>query len=450
MKQIFILIGFFLNLWSDESVASLPYIGPEAKKCDVIQPGQGDKTYAVDAGYVSSEDCSVIYIKPPAAGKIIWNQFTSNPWDEPFCDAIGSILLKLSENVIQRESKDLSIEKVKQLVKEFIALRKELDSINKESKFISGSLAGLVDLQWNQLVTDYKYLNPDKDIRELPITAGVLSTGLYSNSDILNESEEVLAGVKGLSLHGTSMPSEFSDDSNMPVPEFFKKLEKQEGSLNVLMSHSVGMTLHLNLTGMCSFLKKQNYAMASTYTYFFPVQTKSTFRVTINDKQLEKDIFSIIQAKGGYVTVEELFEKVNGTKSVLIEMNEGVTGDSDEARRLEKEYKESLISLVLKTVLDTVSSQSQAIIERAAYTIFEERHQISCRRAGGLSGLFGGQNCTHHRYFVPIRKIDWAKVGQQLGDLVRDQSGGVSSYKTFYMMGTSALVSGPTRPEGNL
>ena len=94
------LISIFVTLLSfgSKAITQLPYIGPEAKQCEVHTPKE-KSLKELDGGYLTSEDCKVIYVKPPKIGRV-----TNSSYREtllaPLCGPINS-LIKIANDMFE-------------------------------------------------------------------------------------------------------------------------------------------------------------------------------------------------------------------------------------------------------------------------------------------------------------------------------------------------------------
>jgi hypothetical protein len=202
------------------------------------------------------------------------------------------------------------------------------------------------------------------------------------------------------------------------------------------MGEGVGLDLMLNLKGACTFRKESKYSIAGTYTYFYPVQTKSFYKIEINKEALKEKILETIRAVDSTsISVQDLYAKVKGSASVVVTLNEGAFPGLGDTAKLET-FKADLIQLVLDNVLSSVSTQMNSVINKATYNVTENRTTRNCHSSWG--GIV--KSCHTHQYQVVISKINWDLVNEKLQHIIGDTDAQADSYKTFYMIGTSALM----------
>jgi hypothetical protein len=423
-----------------QAQTTLPYLGPQAMSCNIkIPTGDLEK---FDSGTIPSEDCRIVYVLPPVTGAINFNSVTEF-WDTKLCSLIDN----LYENILNHQKAiatgNLSPEQIQKISSEVAAANQSIDTL-ANGNTVAATVAGSVHLRWSRLVNAYKELNPNIDVRRMPIIAGVFSTRVQEVDEF--GLQGVAGGVVRMSVYGLGLPNENDYDgiNNMPFPDYLKKLTKEKGSVNVLMGEGMGFDMQLNLKGACAFQANSRYALAGTYTYFYPVQTKSLYRVVPNSILLKADILKAINARGtNVITTEELYEKVKDSNSVTVELNEGIFDGQAEAARLEKDYKEDLIKLVLSDVLSVVSTNISSVLDSAKYQAEEDRSRETCKKK-----WYGHNKCHTHYYKVTVTKIKWEAVDKMLQELVTTANKGAQAvtYKTFNMVGTSAML--PTQMRG--
>lgn len=432
LSKSILISAIALNTFAAFANTTLPYIGPQLMSCDVSTPT--DESADIDSGYQTSEDCKTVYVLPPVEGVIKFGM-VSPTWDVMFCPVIEGIEKSITKKMERKKNQEWSEEESRNISKEISALKRELDKFAGNQTVMQ--VAASAQLQWSRIQNAYEKANQGKSltIRKMPIVAGIFSTGIYQIDNY--DMESLTGGVNKLRVHGLGLPSDedvtgtFSD---MPFPEYLKKLAQPEDAINVFMNEGVGMDLLLNLKGACAFNKNSSYALAGTYTYFYPVQTKSMFQVIIDDAKLQNDIYQLIKAGNKSISTESLLGMVDKSKSVSISQNEGINPGQGDVEQLSK-YKDDLVKIVLENILSVISSKRESVLDNASYIEDEKRSERRCKRR-----LFRHSSCHTTYYTVQVTKINWDSVRAQLDSLIGNQNAQADSYKTFYLMGTSAML----------
>ncbi len=426
LKAVFITLSALIGAEAFAS-SSLPYIGPQQENCNVRTPGVVAND--IDAGYLASEDCKTIYVLPPVEGRFRFGH-ASSTWDVKLCPLVNRSLDLVGEHVKKIET--ANFEEARKLNIEARELSAAVNSIGGDR--VVSLVAGSAQLGWERIVQAYKTLNPNTDVRRLPIATGIFSTSTYAESDL--SLSQPVGGVRKVEVHGLKLPPEMSSSENMAVPEYIKKIPERPGSVNILMGEGLGFNIYLTLAGACSLQPDARHPIAGTYTYFYPVQTKSFFRVALDENLLEREIMEMAASKNGAVNVDELYNKVSQSKSVEIVLNNGMIDNNEEVKRLEVEYKEDLTKFAIENVLAIVGSEMKSMVERATYIEKEARYQRVCKRR-----FLRSKKCHTNTYYVEVKKIDWNNLKQQLGSLLTEKNTKtqVNSYITFYMSGTTAF-----------
>lgn len=423
LKNVFIFLAT-MGSFNVYAGTELPYIGPQMLTCEVKQPATD-----VNAGYLTNEDCTVIYVLPPVEGAIKFGSSTST-WDMMFCPVVDLIESKIAEYAEKQKRKDISTEELRKISGDIAGLKRDLNKIAGTDTVLTAVASA--QLGWSKLVDSYAELNP-QPVRKMPLVAGIFSTALYQADEF---SDSISGAVNKLRVHGIELPNEFDNVQNVPLPDFLNKISQDSDKTNVFMSEGVGLDLMLNLKGACSFRKESKYSIAGTYTYFYPVQTKSFYKIDINKIRLQEKILETIKAVGSSsISVEDLYAKVKDATAIIVTLNEGAFPGLGDIAKLEL-FKADLIKLVLDNVLSSVSTQMESVLNKATYNVTENRATRNCHSSWG--GIV--RSCHTRLYTVVVSKINWDVVNEQLQYVIGDTGAQVESYKAFYMIGTSALM----------
>ncbi|MCB0348631.1 MAG: hypothetical protein KDD37_07325 [Bdellovibrionales bacterium] len=430
VKSILLIV---ISLTAKEVIAdtALPYIGPENANCKVTQ-----SSMEYDAGYESSEDCEVIYVKPPVIGKVITRDPFSLREAELLCPSIDKLYVHVAELIDEQSQLDpiKNIQRIKELAKQIKLTRESIEAISGNNPVSHVSAAA--SLGWTDLVREYKKLNPSKTVRPLPITTGLFTTKVYATTNLGRFSDAGVPGVTNLSVNGITIPEDAGTIDDMAIPSIVEKLTTADGSSTVFMGEAVGMSLTLNLNGACALLN-QNQAgglLGGTYTYFYPLQTKASYKVKLNEVLFEKAIFDLVAKKQRVISLDEAIAATKNIKAIDIDIINDFFPDSEEGKRLESEYKDEINAVAVQTILSSISEKTSIAIEVSRYNQAETRYSVSCHRR------WFRKVCHTSAYTVNVPKINWDNVKKELGEMIGGGEAGVNSYRSLYMMSTSAIL----------
>lgn len=409
---------------------SLPYIGPEASACKVNAP-EGEMA-TVDAGYLTSEDCRVLYVKPPIKGVIDYV-------DSQVYGAISYCPLEVDARASLAEYRNITTSNTVSAQDRIAAVtlanifEQQISNLYDSAGTVA-LLGANVNLNWAKMIKAYKDANPGiRDIRALPISFGGLSAHVKDNriNDIDEDSREDI--VRRLVINGKKIEAANEKILNTFVPQDLQPLFLG----TYAMGQSASMQLALNLKGACAMFNQDRSPMSRadvyfmpTYTYTYPVQTKSFFKITLDTSVFEGVLKNIAKSSNmAQVSVEELKSKIKNTSAVKITLNDGFA-KVPSAVSLRDKYESEIKTAVIESFLNTASTSINRAKKESEYTVMERRTRRVCRRR-----LFW-KSCSNKVYHVPVKKIDWAKVNRVIDRLGGEVSGGSEKYSTIHYMDT--------------
>src|SRR5262249_48680872 len=99
---------------------------------------------------------------------------------------------------------------------------------------------------------------------------------------------------------------------------------------------SVAGQMSLRLTGTCGLFNKQGALkaralsyFAGTYTYIYPIQTSSSYRIEIDRTKFEQAIMTIVKSQNGQITSSQINEALKNTPAVRITKKDGMGSNGD-------------------------------------------------------------------------------------------------------------------------
>lgn len=168
-----VTIGAFLPAWAG---STLPYIGPQSEICSVVRP---TAMGVLDAGYETDEACKIVFVKPPVLGEFNMN----SPLFLQSHDCENrNYTLKVLEESYRKQIAGKSIEELDKIVTRY---RQVVDNVRSHGSDVGHvQVNGVAQLKWNEIVRAYQKENPEKEVRALPISIGLLSLNSKTTEDL--------------------------------------------------------------------------------------------------------------------------------------------------------------------------------------------------------------------------------------------------------------------------
>lgn len=459
---------------TNDSPTNLPYIGPEAETCLINKPEpveslNGDSFDDRDGGYLTSEDCKTLYVKPPSIG-VIEEASVRETLFASLCGPIRSLVGMVNDvfkyrvenenknnNLLEKISSTRDEEERNQLFEELqkttanisyalkILNRMKQDIKNISSGDVAATYSANISLDWTRWVQAYAKSNPGLTVVPLPISVGLLSAKLVDSTPLTSprdgqglfetiEAKPIIdSRVSGLKLR------ELTKDLSLPFPDFVAGYKGDA----TLMGQSASLQLEMSSFGYCALdsLENNNQTvftyMAPTYTYFYPVQTKATYKIEINTGKFKETIKSLLKnSSGRALTSTAVFEAVT-PEEVHVSMNPGAFS-GDKAQELKEEYEIGLKKMVLDGIMARISEKIDTIYQSAHYTISTPKLTRVCHKKNYI--LWSKTVCNNHTYYVSETKFDSDKFDKYLSELVGEsESGRVQKYINHTLLDSTAF-----------
>ncbi len=421
---------------------ALPYYGPSLKHpCKVNQPDP--KKYGdLDAGYLTNEDCTTIYVKPPLVGSMVMNEPNfMYPEQRGDCEAMDTALKYLQrwyERAFRSHRQNV------------VAIDRDYttqlnDIVNYGSTDAYSRITGQISLQWSKLVQAYQDANAGsrETVKQLPILIGVLTgtqEGVVSYGSMINIQNLVNAtktNIVSQKFFGLQLPNDLRSSDRFPIPP---ELENYGGHDDpVIMGQSLAFELELNRSGTCAILNGQTELaedpladFAATYTYFYPLQTDALISVTYKASNLRKKLGPILKEYHGHIDVAQLQAAFKNSNPITLNLNPGLFKTDP---NFENEYRASLEHYILDGLLSKISSEVDLAVNGAKYNVQQTLNNRTCSHALGIGPIF----CHNHYYTVNTLHIDWAKVDKFLASYAPSSTGEVKQYHNLVWYDTTTF-----------
>lgn len=424
---------------------ALPYVGPDKKPCNVNEPT--GEFLEINAGYITDENCENIYVKPPTVGNLYLNE---DHFFEQSTLSYCKMSTKMRDIIASNEAKGsqesdnpdpmVPIRYFEIAARAEAARNKLINTLGTVA-----TVAGRVNLGWASIVNEYKRLNPGKSVLQLPITFGAMSFEEIRYSDLEDDiyTNRQNKMVNRLVTSSAQVNSGVDALLNNLLPSNYGVLFAN----HYLMGQTGAFTVDLSLSGLCAMMDENGRitrGVASnfnpTYTYVYPVETKSLFDVSINIDSLKPKMQEIARSRGGLngfsITIEEFKKELggDGVGAFEITLKDGIAS-TQLAASLRDQYQKDLKDSAISAFLALASGKINSALLNAKYTEAERRSHRHCEKKFGIF-----KSCHTHYFTVNVEKINWNLVSEEIHKMV---GGGVHStaqqYQTVHHFDTLAF-----------
>lgn len=450
---------------SKVALASLPYIGPDKKACLINQPNSVAIS-KIDAGYLTDENCTTLFIKPPVIGKL-QDARVEETLLAGFCSSLNSVIefanelfmLKIETekedaSLLERLKKSSSQEERASILKELndnaeilkVALRHLsdlIDLINEQDRpNVAATLTGNLLLNQNSIISAYGAANPHMSVKALPLQAGIIDAQIYSQNsaaeddfnifDKLSARGVISSRVGGLKVSELKRQSEATFGKSLPFPDFISNLSGE----SKLMGQATSVQLVMNTFGYCAshFKKGGSTAnarlwtyLAPSYTYFYPVQTKSLYSIELNKPEIFQIVKNKFLEKGTALNTFDIYSALSD-RAVKIKLTPGLFMDQSDAEALRTDYEEGLKKMAIDEILSRVSLKIDKIYRDAQYIEKVPKMARACKQKRVL--MFSTSVCHNYKYYVDETRLDEAQFNKNL-DAIINRGGSAQAEKYF-------------------
>lgn len=429
LKTSFALLTLLQVSWPATASAAtqLPYFGPDQMNCGVAHPAAPhDK---IDAGYVSSEDCSFVYVLPPKTGvfetlPIQYSAIASN-----VCTSYNSVVASI-----------LAIKEPVGTPEYYAAYLRALGQVSNLSEQLKTSFPGVnayasssAAFGWNGLIRAYQEANPHirSSFVAMPVRIGFLSmaSAVQPGSGIeefANHDFDVRVSAYQPAGNGLGTSSEL-------LPPYLSFIAEDKTSF--LMGQSVGLELRFGIMGACGLSKKSNpeQVLSGTYTYVYPVQSKGLVRYEFKKELLVPVIKDFVLSRREAFTTDALLATIREKRAFNVVVNEGAFPNTGINGQLE-DFKTELSAKATDIMLSLLATQSAVSLRGATWVETTTHSSRNC------SGALFWKRCRTNTWVTRTTHVDWNRFANDLAANFTVPNVSAETYKTFYNIETSALV----------
>jgi hypothetical protein len=457
-------VGLFAMLGAAVSTAAantgLPYIGERPRPCQVNVP----RAEALDGGYLTDEACTTIYVKPPQFGAARMSSH-SRTLNLDNCEGINDlnrIQIKAIQDIrkvemqMQEAQAKLSVNPTEDLLNRIKEMTKLVNSamelersmrsyLDSKKSEVGGSVTVTLDNLWGQIVEKYKVLNsPSLNglvVERMPINAAFLSY------DMVRQSEDLALGGISTALS----PVIQTTKTTLPVrlPPAMDPSKRSDGELPDSMAppvsayafgNSASITMVLSLLGLCPYtgisspLRLPGTESLVSYltpnvTYFYPVASKSFYKVKINASALASAVVQSYQ-KANVVDASRLAQLLSGGSSLAFEeqSSQDVRGAQSLTPEQKQTIKGQLITYVTEAVLKNIGNLIGALKESSDY----QNSNTEVHRGSRCHGKWFWRRCHNYTYEVVVKTPNWDAIARKVESILNASSGTVTSNQSTY------------------
>ena len=447
----------------------LPYIGIKASSCKV----KGIDT-VLDGGYLTDEKCNTLFVRPPKFGEARLSAYSSTT-NLSKCDRInasnaaqlGNILmvkdysnqqLKLNDELRKAlaEGSSEAVERIKEKlrnVNELLTLFNSSvvsqdEAIEDANSRYGGPVMITLMYHWAKVVDLYREANPQfKAVKPLPITKGYL-THKMSNASAGAMS---LGENPVIDIHSTGLPIAQSSSSDSDSEDLLSASQDTSNSTAALMEGTANLGLELSLLGLCPYKNMKSSELFNgtvtespvayltpNFTYFYPVASKSIYKVSINPVSLGEAVIALRKKGQGLVQSMDLANVLSENEGQIFEevSTSDIGGSDGVSEETKKQAKQHLLDYIANSVLRNIGTLVDTLSNSSSHRIYWKETVHATRSCGFL----GWDRCRYS-YKVTKSKPNWAKIAKEIEkQLNTTRTASSESQNTYQIAGTMAFV----------
>jgi hypothetical protein len=411
-------VTLLLNHSKSIAATQLPYFGPDQKKCNVMQP-EGELS-RIDSGYVTSEDCSFVYVLPPSKGVI--ETLPATFTDDMSLDCHE--LSKISELIRKTDALDPNLDRYRMMYD------LKFDTYTAKHKGDFSNVVASAGMEWNELIAAYKNANKNSfsEFRPMPIKFGVLSISKNVLDNLENRKNHFFVEVSSYKAPDRSVMN-----STQAVDADFSYLSTS-GS-DFLMGQSVAMNIKFDFLLTCSILlNNQNPKVFNgTYTYVYPVQSKGLRRYKYDAEKIKETVKTFIELTNqNSFKVEDLVARLKSDSQIMsVELNEGAFPDTSDLEKVE--FKNDLTTIGYTQIFNALAKQSAISLNTSTVEVADRHEERKCK-------LFGFIGCHTNVTYTYRKVVNWDQFKNDLIENLKIPEVLGSQYQTNYFTSTSSII----------
>jgi hypothetical protein len=423
----------------------------------------------MNAGFLLSEDCKTLYVRPPLKGQSTLSAVATTssvqqcPSMANLSDAANQAAINISK--LQHQETDAldkgNIALLGQLGQIAPGLKTQLDSLNTTlgpyALIEAGTASMLLSVPYSQLIAAYAALNPTLAIQRLPIKGGFLTVNLQV-PDPADPTGSV-ASTRSATLSVRPIGTTSGSTLNAGMSDF--NIASPDGTQTINFGDSASGQIRFSMFGICPFYDKTSSTLmkydfskrgsslgaylGATYTYFYPVQTKGSYTITFDADYIANICQKIAETHNGDISATalaaDIFD-VNGTQAFKITLTQdllnSLPSSEDLLNKCKADVTNSFVNDLLSKFGDVTKNDPIPDVDAKLTGFRDEARSARHCHSSGFLGL--GNSCSDDVYTVrvPINTLkDRAK--QVLGNLALRYSVQEVKLTTVILIGTEGF-----------
>lgn len=432
--------ALMMTVWQPFEASALPFQYPNCQgKPPAVSPSPESALSGMDGGFHFSQDCSTLYVNPPATGTTTLTGMvvSANISSCPSVDNVNQELFEATEfaaelrRQAEGELAQGDRDAAASLVQVYVSLLEAVESLTATRTELTrpeGLQANmLLQLKWSDLVDEYTRLNSSNySVQPLPLDGGFITYNDLTNAEaaILTEGAQAPTALE-IEIPGLNL-SELEDFNIIAPP--------QDNA--VIFGNSLMGFVRMSLAGACPFYNVETGTVSpiteagnpaganlvANFTYFYRVGTEASYKLTFDAAAIGDIVLREVQSRNGNISAQVLSEEIfniQQTETFKIDIfDPGNTLNTDQLRqgfmtRVRESFAHDLLSKFAE-----VTSVAELPVDQSGLELTgveeETRTQRHCRR-GGFLGL--SQRCSNHVYTV---KVPIDQVKERVRQIIAD------------------------------
>ncbi len=411
-------VSLLVNHSKVYAATQLPYFGPDQKKCNIKQPE--DEFAEIDSGFVTSEDCSFIYVLPPSSGYV--------DTTKPIISQDMRTDCRELDEYVQEMGKFKKTDPEYKELRDTYDVKKEqyASQYNNEYSIVVAD----VGMKWNQLVRAYQKANRDSqfEFKPMPIKFGVLSIADANKKEVSNQKEKIKITVSSYK------PPE-NQTNAIPQNGIIDFSYISNSGTDFIMGQKVGLKLMFDFQTTCSILMNSNNSkgvVSGTYTYAYPVQSKGLKRYTYDVEKIKETVKEFIESTNNDTfKTEDLIKKLQDKSQLMsVELNYGLFPDVSEMDKVQ--FANDLTTIGYNQIFNSLAKQKAISLNSSYIQVSEQQSRKEC--------WFWFLGCRNVTFTIYKTVLDWTLFKESMIANLKIPEVQGSLYQTHYLTSTSSMV----------
>lgn len=343
-----------------------PFLGKSTCPVHVNVPTEAN-LLELDNGFLLDQACSTIYVRPPVRGKFQLSGIAKSG-SLGLCSAYNNIhkaFTNVNAQLVSASSPGGDISKIPELLTVNDALWQQLGKFD-DVPGLTG--AALLSIEWAKLTKSYHDLNPDLQVRPIPLS------GSYLTYAAKGADAPTVASVLSTLENQERLPALISAKIPGLKPiDLNVSLESPSTDPSLLFGESLGGQIVLSLHGACPFYNGKDVtlngdAMESLYPYivsnvqyFYPVQISSSYKIEVN-ADVVADWLSSVLVEGTTFSNRKVTDKLfslqgqNGYKIEIDDADFTQNASAFDLTEAKREITQTFVYSILNKLADPIAT----------------------------------------------------------------------------------------------